>query len=33
MTMKTLWGDKNNDTLKGQLQVLQNKAAKMQGSA
>ena len=24
----TVWGDKNNDTLMGQLQVLQNKAAK-----
>ena len=25
----TVWGDKNNDTLMGQLQVLQNKAAKV----
>ena len=25
----TVWGDKNNDTLLGQLQVLQNKAAKV----
>ena len=25
----TVWGDKNNDTLVGQLQVLQNKAAKV----
>ena len=24
-----MWGDKNNDTLMGQLQVLQNKAAKV----
>ena len=24
-----MWGDKNNDTLTGQLQVLQNKAAKV----
>ena len=25
----TVWGDKNNDRLMGQLQVLQNKAAKI----
>ena len=25
----TVWGDKNNDTLLGQLQVLQNKATKV----
>ena len=25
----TVWGDKNNDTLMGQLKVLQNKAAKV----
>ena len=24
-----MWGDKNNDTLMGQLQVLQNKVAKV----
>ena len=24
-----VWGDKNNDTLMGQLEVLQNKAAKV----
>ena len=27
--METVWGDKNNDTLVGQLQVLQNKAVKV----
>ena len=27
--METVWCDKNNDTLMGQLQVLQNKAAKV----
>ena len=27
--MVKVWGDKNNDTLMGQLQVLQNKAAKV----
>ena len=27
--METVWGDKNNKTLMGQLQVLQNKAAKV----
>ena len=27
--METVWGDKNNNTFMGQLQVLQNKAAKV----
>ena len=27
--METVWGDKNNNTLMDQLQVLQNKAAKV----
>ena len=27
--METVWGDKNNNTLMGQLQVLQNEAVKV----